>query len=340
MKRIRQFLIGMVLCAVFLSGCTSSPLDPYKLLQEARQAAEEGDWQQALQKYDRLVELSPDNGEVYNGRGAILLEQGKYELALEDLEKAVEQSRDNAIYWYNLGLVRYCLNQYEESIEALSQAISLNVEYADAYGQRSAAYACLGQYEQAEADLEQAETLEPGSNTVYLALLGNAYLTVGELERARNALDQAIAIEAENPQFYLQRAQICILAGDYDQAQEDCVQAIGMQDGFLAGYALLGDLYYAQSEYEQAIANYSVALLEQEDYAGYLNRGSCYMALGQYEEAEADFTQAILLEPGLAAAYTLRGETRENLGDPEGALEDYKTAKDLLQEGEEESGTA
>ena len=105
MKRIRQFLIGMVLCAVFLSGCTSSPVDPYKLLQEARQAAEEGDWQQALQKYDRLVELSPDNGEVYNGRGAILLEQGKYELALEDLEKAVEQSRDNAIYWYNLGLV-------------------------------------------------------------------------------------------------------------------------------------------------------------------------------------------------------------------------------------------
>ena len=76
MKRIRQFLIGMVLCAVFLSGCTSSPVDPYKLLQEARQAAEEGDWQQALQKYDRLVELSPDNGEVYNGRGAILLEQG------------------------------------------------------------------------------------------------------------------------------------------------------------------------------------------------------------------------------------------------------------------------
>ena len=340
MKRIRQFLIRMVLCAVFLSGCTSSPVDPYKLLQEARQAAEEGDWQQALQKYDRLVELSPDNGEVYNGRGAILLEQGKYELALDDLEKAVEQSRDNAIYWYNLGLVRYCLNQYEESVEALSQAISLNFEYADAYGQRSAAYACLGQYEQAEADLEQAETLEPGSNTVYLALLGNAYLTVGELERARNALDQAIAIEAENPQFYLQRAQICILAGDYDQAQEDCVQAIGMQDGFLAGYALLGDLYYAQSEYEQAIANYSVALLEQEDYAGYLNRGSCYMALGQYEEAEADFTQAILLEPGLAAAYTLRGETRENLGDPEGALEDYKTAKDLLQEGEEESGTA
>ena len=60
MKRIRQFLIGMVLCAVFLSGCTSSPVDPYKLLQEARQAAEEGDWQQALQKYDRLVDIHCD----------------------------------------------------------------------------------------------------------------------------------------------------------------------------------------------------------------------------------------------------------------------------------------
>ena len=64
------------------------------------------------------------------------------------------------------------------------------------------------------------------------------------------------------------------------------------------------------------------------------------MALGQYEQAEADFTQAILLKPNLAAAYMLRGETRENMGDPEDALADYKTAKDLSREGEEESGAA
>lgn len=77
MRRIRQFLLGLVLYAVFLNGCTSSPVDPYKLLQEARQAAEEGDWQQGLAEICRLAELSPDNGEVYNGRGAILLEHGE-----------------------------------------------------------------------------------------------------------------------------------------------------------------------------------------------------------------------------------------------------------------------
>lgn len=335
MRQMKRILAGVVLWILLLSGCTSSPVDSYKLLREAGQAVEEGDLQRALQDYDRLTELMPQNGAVYNGRGAVLLELGKYEPALSDLEKAVELDDGNTVYWYNLGLARYCLQDYEESVEDFSRALSLNAKYADAYGRRAAAYACLGRYEEAETDLERAEDLAPGQNATYLALLGSAYLTAGEAERAKALLDQAIEIDSDHPEYYLQRAQAQILAGQYEQAQEDCVQAISMREGFLAGYAVLGDLYYAQQQYEQAIANYTVALLEQPDAEGYLIRGKCYAALGKYEEAETDFTQAILLEPDMASAYVERGDVREQMGDPDEALKDYKKARDLLREGEE-----
>ena len=107
-----------------------------------------------------------------------------------------------------------------------------------------------------------------------------------------------------------------------------------MREGFLAGYELLGDLYYAQEEYEQAIRYYTVALLEQPDFMGYMNRGACYRMLGEYEAAEADYTSAILMDPSNAAAYDGRGQVREALRETEGAKKDYKRAKELLEKGE------
>lgn len=322
----------MVLLLICLSaGCQAAPADRYQLRREALEAMEKGDYGEAVRVYGRLEQIEPENAEVYNGRGTAYLSDRQYEKAITDLEKAVQMESGNPVYWFNLGLCRCCLGRYEEGIEDFTRALSLDPQYAESYCQRGAAYAHLEQYEKAEEDIRRAGELRPGGSADFWAALGSAYISDGDLGRAEAAYDRAIELSPEEAGLYLGRADARILAGKYEQAQQDCVKAIGMQDGFLSGYALLGDLYLAQEQYEQAIANYTVALLEQADYTGYLNRGVCYLETGKYEEAQTDFTAAILLSPQEAAAYAKRGEVRELLSDEEGAVKDYKTARRLLE---------
>lgn len=325
-------IVWIALILIGLAGCQSAPADRYELRREALQAMEDGNYEEAVRIYNRLEQIEPENAEVYNGRGAAYLSARQYTQALTDLEKATGMESANAVYWFNLGLCRCCLGSYETGIEAFTRALALDPEYAESYCQRGAAYAHLGQYEKAEADVLKAGEIRPGGSGDFWAALGSAYVSCNDLERAEASYNQAVQLSPEDARLYLERANVYIQMGQYEKAHQDCIQAIGMQDGFLSGYELLGDLYLAQKQYDQAIANYTVALLEEADYIGYLNRGSCYLETGEYEEAEADFTAAILLAPQEAAGYAKRGEVREFLSDEEGAQKDYKTAKRILEE--------
>ncbi len=58
----------------------------------------------------------------------------------------------------------------------------------------------------------------------------------------------------------------------------------------------------------------------------YNNRGNTYNNLGQPERAIQDFDEAIRLDPKLATAYKIRGDVYRNLGQPERAIQDYDEA--------------
>jgi tetratricopeptide (TPR) repeat protein len=61
----------------------------------------------------------------------------------------------------------------------------------------------------------------------------------------------------------------------------------------------------------------------------YLLRGDTHCSGGKYEEAITDYTQAILLEPTLAVAYENRGFAYSKLADNKRATEDYKIAAEF-----------
>src|SRR5262249_37185861 len=58
-----------------------------------------------------------------------------------------------------------------------------------------------------------------------------------------------------------------------------------------------GNAYFAQHQFDQAIADYSAALEMQQDPKTYYNRGVAYCALGDHDKALADYSKALLLDP-------------------------------------------
>lgn len=85
-------------------------------------------------------------------------------------------------------------------------------------------------------------------------------------------------------------------------------------------YSLLG-------RFDEAIADYDVALQIRPDFALALNnRAWAYYKLGRAKEGAEDVDLALRLSPGSPFALDTRAHIRQYLGDSEAAIEDYKMA--------------
>lgn len=95
-------------------------------------------------------------------------------------------------------------------------------------------------------------------------------------------------------------------------------------------YKNKGNAYYKVRQYDNAIREYTNALMEDIDYAeAYYNRGLVFFDKKQFYKAIVDFDMAIMLNPGDKAAYYSRGLSYSKVGKIDLALVDIKKADKL-----------
>jgi tetratricopeptide (TPR) repeat protein len=122
---------------------------------------------------------------------------------------------------------------------------------------------------------------------------GIAYYNEGRFLAARDAFDDAIALDSRSAAAWSNRA---------------------------VARVRLGDLRGAIQDYDQALR------LAPGDAEIYFNRGNALVAAGHYPQAVADFTRAWELSPGFAKALFNRGSAKARLGDLAGARADWQEA--------------
>lgn len=83
-------------------------------------------------------------------------------------------------------------------------------------------------------------------------------------------------------------------------------------------------------EYDQALADYNVALRIEPTAQRYSNRGNLYRLKGETDRALADLAQSIKIDPKLPTVYVNRGLIYwEDKHDPDRALADFSKALEL-----------
>jgi tetratricopeptide (TPR) repeat protein len=95
----------------------------------------------------------------YNNRGVAYAGSNQHENAIENYNRAIELNRDCAEAYYNRGVTYYDLNQPERTIKDFNVGIELNQNYAEAYWNRGIAYQKIGKYKEAAQDLKKSGIL-------------------------------------------------------------------------------------------------------------------------------------------------------------------------------------
>jgi len=174
-----------------------------------------GNLKEAINAYNKAIQLNPQYAEAYIGRGASYDDLGNFQQAINDFSKAIELKPRSAEAYYYRGATYYRSvvfgsgaadksGNFQRAINDLSKAIELNSHNAEAYIMRGIAYDKLGNYQQAVNDFTKTTQLDPQNASVYIKL-GLSYGNLGSYQQAINAYSKAIKVFPRYSEAYYRR---------------------------------------------------------------------------------------------------------------------------------------
>lgn len=191
---------------------------PGALIILGRAFTKKGDTAQALQYYNRYIELAKDaplagldrNLEsVYYEVGMIQYGAGSYPEASEALQNALKIDDTDADALYSLGMVYQKQNDHENAVKQFEEALRFDPLYSPPYEALAASFKALGKpedeayaramllltqknYGDAAAQLEALTKQNPDMVKAFYGL-GVAYQQLGKFDRAQAALEKYVS---------------------------------------------------------------------------------------------------------------------------------------------------
>ena len=149
-----------------------------------------GDYNQAIEYYQKVLQLNPNLAEAYYNLGLAYGSLGQYQKAIEYFQKSIQLDPNLAEAYYFLGNAYVRLGQYQQAIEYYQKSLQLNPNDASAYNNLGLAYRKIGQYQKAIEYCQKALQLDPNFAKAYYNL-GVAYLNLGQYQKAKENLLKA-----------------------------------------------------------------------------------------------------------------------------------------------------
>jgi tetratricopeptide (TPR) repeat protein len=292
------------------------------------------DYRSRIAIWADTVEGLPENSRARHNLGAVLSDEGKHLEAIEQFDKALDLKPGYISAINHRGTSYKELGRYPEALADFEMVISLDPADPDAYVGRGAAAEGMGWNDQGIADYSTAIKLDPDHPAAYHNR-ANAYCRKGNYDQAINDYAKAIELTSaiDSPaaaRSHLARAAIYTERGSYDQAIIDFTKAIALAPGTAKSYAGRGSVYARQGYYDVAVQDFSKAIeLDPNRPDVYLNRGISHRLMGNHDLAIGDYSEAIELVPNLVPAYNDRALAYHAKGNLTRAVQDLTKATEL-----------
>jgi tetratricopeptide (TPR) repeat protein len=226
----------------------------------------------AVEAFNRAIEMEPTSAEAYLGRGQAYAALGELELAIADFGKA----------------------------------IVINDTLADAYNERGLVYGNLGQLDRALGDFDQAIRLDSGdqdqksSLAISYANRGVVHLRLGRPQNAKADFDRALELDATLAEAYYQRAVLHRTVGNLQDSLADLTRTIELEPNHVGALYLRSFIQATSAEAslrngKQAIDDASqVCELTAWNDAGMIAAlAAAYAETGDFANAQKHKDQAI-----------------------------------------------
>lgn len=103
-----------------------------KLFQLGNNAYMNGEYEKALEYFDRALKIDPENASAWSNRGVVLKMLGRNEEAMKSYNRAIEIDPSHGDAWYNKGRLLMSMKRYKEAIHCYKKALEIDPDDIEA----------------------------------------------------------------------------------------------------------------------------------------------------------------------------------------------------------------
>jgi serine/threonine protein kinase/tetratricopeptide (TPR) repeat protein len=310
------------------------PQEKYRIVATHAQVTK--DYAKAIESYENLVKVSPDDARVQFILAGLYEDTNAFDQAREHYTQVLKVDPKDVEALLAMGRVEIKSGNPQGGLEYLNRALTLAIQLDN---------------------LEEKATI--------LQAIGAAYGRLNQQNEALRNYQESLAIkrrigDKRGMAVSLNTiAQIQELSGDSGEALKGYQEAlqlrreIGDKKGVGDTLIDLGDFYHDRGQYDQALSLFKESLQIQRELGNERNQGlclnnigSCYSFKGQYDDAATYFQQALQLREKskfpneIAETVHNLAETDANLGQYNQALGNYLRALELYRSAGDKRGAA
>jgi protein O-mannosyl-transferase len=163
------------------------------LISLGRDRVDHGKLDDAIQYFNRAVNIAPSDAEAHNYLGIALAMHNELEAATQHFRRAIELQPDRSDIRFNLGNVLAKQGNLDESAEHFREALKIRPDYAEAYNSLGRVMAARGQLERAIDYFRKAVAIRPDYAEAHESL-ARALAQQGKRDEAVQHFQEAVRI--------------------------------------------------------------------------------------------------------------------------------------------------
>jgi tetratricopeptide (TPR) repeat protein len=283
-------------------------------------------YKDALSAYDKAIQISPNNKDAWRGRGFTLDKLRRHSEAIASYDKALAIQPNDSEAWNALGESLTDLKRYDDAIKAFDKAVELKPDYYQSWFNKGKILHNLKRYNDAIGAYDKAIELKPSYETAWYSK-GNALVNLQRYQDAFNAYDKAVQLKSDYFIAWFSRSSTLLNLRRYPEAIDSFNQAIKYDHNNYQAWYNRGWLLHQQQQYEQAVQSYDKAIaIKRNDYQVWYNRGNSLYSLKRYEDSVASYNRAVRYKPDHYESWYSRGNAFFNMQRFQDAIASYERA--------------
>ncbi len=268
-----------------------------RLQEEALAFLGEGDYEAALDCYDRLLRDRPEQMSVWFDRAELLVLLGRKEEALESYQRVIDADRGNRRAWFERANLLFGLDRLPEAVDALKETLRIDPAKSGDIVLKAEQLRRDGHPNEAVVLFQTILDVNPAETRAVLGL-GDALLGLGDSDTAETLFTQALGKNPQNAMIVFRKGELLEQKGRWGAAIQYYNRAIALKWNFVSPWLAKAKILLDHGRASEALECFDkVMSFDAEDVEAWAGKARAHAVLGNHEAASDALQRAERLDP-------------------------------------------
>lgn len=293
------------------------------LLSLKNQIGSEKSFEKALEAFNAVLEVNPENSVAWQYKGNIFLYLDQPEEALEAFEKSLDFDPDNIHSRYFKGFTFGYLNMPEQALREFGDVLERNAEHPGALYYSGLVFNQLSKHEEALKVFTKVAELYP-ENLRALYYRGVVLSALERNEEALEAYEKVLMLEPSHVGALEEKAKAYFSLDKMKEALISCNKALELEPSSAEAWEIKGNILESMEKKEEALEAFEKSLiLEPGNLKNRIKKGKLLGCLENYYGAFEIFASSLQLDSSLIEAEIGKGKALLALGNYQESLDSF-----------------